>query len=99
VVLPVLQYTSAFDYFVEHSAAEPARLLKQWGWDVTHLPVDAKDGLIPLQAALRPNTVLVSVIYGQSEVGTLQPIEALGNIARPTAFCFTQMQSRLLACP
>jgi len=41
----------AFDYFesVEHSAVEePARLLEQWGWDVTRLPVDAKDGLIPL---------------------------------------------------
>lgn len=70
---------------VEHSAVEePARLLEQWGWDVTRLPVDAKGWVNPLelQAALRPNTVLVSVIYGQSEVGTIQPIEALGNIAR-----------------
>lgn len=69
---------------VEHSAiAEPARLLEQWGWDVTRLPVDAKGQVNPLdlEAALRANTVLVSVIYGQSEVGTLQPIEALGNIA------------------
>lgn len=70
---------------VEHSAVEePARLLEQWGWDVTRLPVDAKGWVNPLdlQAALRPNTVLVSVIYGQSEVGTIQLIEALGNIAR-----------------
>ena len=70
---------------VEHSAVEePARLLEQSGWDVTRLPVDAKGWVNPLdlQAALRPNTVLVSVIYGQSEVGTIQPIEALGNIAR-----------------
>lgn len=70
---------------VEHSAVEePARLLEQWGWNVTRLPVDAKGWVNPfeLQAALRPNTVLVSVIYGQSEVGTIQPIEALGNIAR-----------------
>ena len=70
---------------VEHSAVEePARLLEQGGWDVTRLPVDAKGWVNPLdlQAALRPNTVLVSVIYGQSEVGTIQPIEALGNIAR-----------------
>jgi cysteine desulfurase len=76
---------------VEHSAvAEPARLLEQWGWHVTHLPVDAKGWVNPLdlQAALRPNTVLVSVIYGQSEVGTLQPIEALGNIARSHGVLF-----------
>ena len=70
---------------VEHSAiTEPAKLLQQWGWDVTYLPVDAMGRVNPieLQAALQPNTVLVSVIYGQSEVGTIQPIEILGNIAR-----------------
>ncbi len=70
---------------VEHSAVtEPAKLLQQWGWDVTYLPVDATGRVNPLdlQAALQPNTVLVSVIYGQSEVGTIQPIETLGNIAR-----------------
>jgi cysteine desulfurase len=70
---------------VEHSAiAEPARLLASWGWEVTWLPVDGRGQVNPaeLQAALRADTVLVSVIYGQSEVGTLQPIEALGQITR-----------------
>lgn len=70
---------------VEHSAiTEPVKLLQQWGWDVTYLPVDATGRVNPidLQAALQPNTVLVSIIYGQSEVGTIQPIESLGNIAR-----------------
>lgn len=70
---------------VEHSAvSEPARLLEQWGWQVTRLPVNAQGRVDPLnlRAALQPNTVLVSVIYGQSEVGTLQPIESLGQIAR-----------------
>jgi len=76
---------------VEHSAvAEPARLLQQLGWEVTRLPVDAKGLINPLdlQAALRSNTVLVSVIYGQSEVGTLQPVEVLGNIARSHGVLF-----------
>lgn len=76
---------------VEHSAVfEPARLLEQWGWDVTRLSVDATGKVNPLdlQAALRPNTVLVSVIYGQSEVGTLQPIAALGKIARDNNVLF-----------
>jgi len=42
---PFLQYTSAFDYFkCGASVAEPARLLKQWGWDVTHRWM-LKDGL------------------------------------------------------
>ncbi len=76
---------------VEHSAiAEPAKLLEKLGWEVTRLPVDMKGLINPLdlQAALRPNTVLVSVIYGQSEVGTLQPIEVLGNIARSHGVLF-----------
>ncbi|HEY9620807.1 MAG TPA: cysteine desulfurase family protein [Crinalium sp.] len=70
---------------VEHSAiSEPAKLLEQWGWEITRLPVNTQGRIDPadLKAALRPNTVLVSIIYGQSEVGTLQPIETLGQIAR-----------------
>jgi cysteine desulfurase len=70
---------------IEHSAInEPAKLLKQWGWQVTKLPVNRYGRVNPLdlQASLQPNTVLVSVIYGQSEVGTLQPIEKLAAITR-----------------
>lgn len=70
---------------IEHSAInEPVKLLKQWGWEVTKLPVNRYGRVNPLdlQASLQPNTVLVSVIYGQSEVGTLQPIEKLAAITR-----------------
>ncbi len=70
---------------VEHSAiAEPVRWLEQMGWQVTRLPVDRQGRVHPLdlKTALRANTVLVSIIYGQSEVGTLQPIATLGAIAR-----------------
>jgi cysteine desulfurase len=70
---------------VEHSAVSaPARLLASRGWVVTQLPVNSQGRVNPvdLQAALREDTVLVSVIYGQSEVGTLQPIAELGQIAR-----------------
>ena len=70
---------------VEHSAiSEPAKLLEQSGWQITRLPVDSYGRIHPLdlQAAIQPNTVLVSIIYGQSEVGTLQPIETLGKIAQ-----------------
>ena len=76
---------------VEHSAiSEPARLLEQWGWQVTRLAVDTKGRVNPLdlKAALQDNTVLISVIYGQSEVGTVQPIEELGNIARSANILF-----------
>ncbi len=76
---------------VEHSAiAEPVRQLEEWGWEVTRLAADKSGRVHPLdlQASLRSNTVLVSVIYGQSEVGTLQPIEALGQIARDRNIIF-----------
>ena len=76
---------------VEHPAvAEPVRFLEQLGWQVTRLPCDRWGRVHPLdlQASLQPNTVLVSVIYGQSEVGTLQPIEALGKIARSQGVLF-----------
>ncbi len=76
---------------VEHSAVtEPVRSLEKSGWEVTRLPVDAK-GMVDasdLEDALQSNTVLVSMIYGQSEVGTLQPIEALGGIARSHGVLF-----------
>ena len=76
---------------VEHSAvAEPVRLLEQWGWEVTQLPVDTYGRVSPrdLEDALQPNTVLVSIIYGQSEVGTLQPIHTLGHIAHQKGVLF-----------
>lgn len=70
---------------VEHSAInEPVRLLVQRGWQVTKLPVNHYGRVNPLdlQASLQPNTVLVSIIYGQSEVGTLQPIDKLAAITK-----------------
>ena len=76
---------------VEHSAvAEPVGLLEQWGWEVTRLPVDTYGRVNPrdLADALQPNTVLVSIIYGQSEVGTLQPIHTLGDIAHQKGVLF-----------
>ncbi|OUC15366.1 MAG: cysteine desulfurase [Alkalinema sp. CACIAM 70d] len=70
---------------VEHSAvSEPAKQLEREGWQVTWLPVNSAGRIDPadLQAAIQPNTVLISLIWGQSEIGTLQPIAELGAIAR-----------------
>ena len=70
---------------VEHAAiSEAARLLELWGWEVTRLSVNCKGRVNPddLTAAIRDNTVLISIIYGQSEVGTIQPIRELAQIAR-----------------
>ena len=76
---------------VEHSAInEPVKLLETWGWQVTKLPVNIQGRVNPLDlsAAVQPNTVLVSIIYGQSEVGTLQPIEELGQITHSHGVLF-----------
>ena len=70
---------------VEHSAiSEPAKMLENWGWEITRLGVNHHGRVNPedLKAALRDNTVLVSVIYGQSEIGTVQPIAELGKITK-----------------
>jgi cysteine desulfurase len=70
---------------VEHSAINaPVSYLESRGWEVTRLEVDRSGRVDPaeLSAALRPNTALVSVIYGQSEVGTLQPIAELAALCR-----------------
>jgi cysteine desulfurase len=76
---------------VEHSAiSEPARILELWGWQVTRLGVDAKGRVNPqdLAAAIQDNTVLVSIIFGQSEIGTVQPIAELGEICRQRKVLF-----------
>lgn len=76
---------------VEHSAiAATADWLETQGWAVTRLAVDRQGLLQPedLRAALRPDTVLASIIHGQSEVGTLQPIKALAHCARKQGVLF-----------
>ena len=68
---------------VEHSAVRvPAEFLEQHGWEITRLPVDRQGSVSTqdLEKSLRANTVLVSIIAAQNEVGTIQPIEKLGQI-------------------
>ena len=69
----------------EHSAVlEPCRYLESLGFSVTYLCVDSQ-GLIDLTAlenALRPDTILVSVMAANNEIGVLQPIEQIGQICR-----------------
>ena len=76
---------------VEHSAiSQPASWLESRGWEVTKLGVDRQGQVDPaeLERAIQPNTVLVSIIYGQSEVGTLQPIAELCAIAQRHGILF-----------
>jgi cysteine desulfurase len=61
---------------------DTCRYLEQRGYEVTYLPV-RKDGLIELdalEAAIRPDTVLVSIMAANNEIGVLQPISAIGKM-------------------
>jgi cysteine desulfurase len=76
---------------VEHSAiSETAQRLAEIGWEVTTLPVNRQGRVNPsdLNTAIQPQTALVSIIYGQSEVGTVQPIEELVKIAHDHGVLF-----------
>lgn len=73
--------TSAIEH---HAVLEPCRQLKKLGCEVTFLPV-SKDGLISLadiKNAIQENTVLVSIIYANNEIGTIQPIAEIGKFLR-----------------
>lgn len=67
----------------EHRAVlDPCRYLERLGFDLTVLPVQP-DGLLDLDrlaAALRPDTVLVSVMAANNEIGVLQPLAAIGAL-------------------
>ncbi len=70
---------------VEHHAIlHTAAALEKEGVDVTYLPVDADGRVSPddLAAAIRPEACLVSIIYANNEVGTINPIAALAAVAR-----------------
>ena len=69
----------------EHaSVLEPLRALARDGFDVTVLPVDAAGLVDPDQvaAALRPDTILVSVMAANNEIGTIQPLATIGALCR-----------------
>jgi cysteine desulfurase len=70
---------------VEHPAsyAAAAQMVRQ-GWQLELLPVDhlGRVDLDALQALLAPPTRLVSILWGQSEVGTIQPIATIGRLCR-----------------
>jgi cysteine desulfurase len=67
----------------EHNAVlDPCRYLESVGFEVTYLPVQS-DGLLDittLEKSLRPDTVLVSVMAANNEIGVLQPLEEIGRV-------------------
>lgn len=64
---------------------EVCRYLAGQGFEITYLPVDADGRVSPeaLAAAIRPETILASIMHANNEVGTIQPLEAIAAITRP----------------
>lgn len=67
-----------------HAILHTCEYLEKRGFDITYLEVD-RDGLVSpeaLEAAIRPDTILVSIMFANNEIGTVEPIAALGAVAK-----------------
>lgn len=76
---------------VEHQAVlNTFRALEAEGYSLTVLPVDSDGRVCPetLRQAIRPDTVLISIMYANNETGTIQPVQELGAIAREHGIAF-----------
>ncbi len=76
---------------IEHPAVlESCRFLEKNGFSVTYLDVD-EDGLVSLkdvEKALRKDTILISIMYANNEIGTIQPITEIGRVAKKHKILF-----------
>ncbi len=79
--------TSAIEH---HAVLHTCQYLEKQGFEVTYLPVDSK-GLVSvddLKNAIKPTTILISIMYANNEIGTIQPIREIGAIARENKILF-----------
>ncbi len=73
-----------------HAVLHTCQYLEKKGFEVTYLDVD-ENGLIDLEelkAAIRPDTILISVMFANNEIGTIEPIAQIGQIAREHGILF-----------
>ena len=73
--------TSAIEH---HAVLHTAQYLEKQGYEVTYLPVDGRGLVDPaaLEGAIRPDTILISIMAANNEIGTIEPVAELGRIAR-----------------
>ncbi len=75
----------------EHKATiDPAKWLEQHGFRVTFLPVD-KDGMVSAEQiaeAMTDETILVSIMHGNNEIGTIQPVTEIGKLCKERGVLF-----------
>lgn len=73
-----------------HAILHSAQTLEKEGFEVTYLPVDSLGRVSPeaVREAIRPDTALVSVMYANNEVGTIQPVAEIGAVCREAGVLF-----------
>jgi len=73
-----------------HAILHTADYLEKNGFEVTYLPVDENGiiRLVDLEAAIRPDTILISVMFANNEIGSIQPIKEIGAIAKKHGILF-----------
>lgn len=73
-----------------HAILHSCEWLASRGFEITYLPVDKYGMVSPesVEKAIRPDTILISVMYANNEVGTIQPIAEIGKIARDHGIYF-----------
>ena len=73
-----------------HAILHTCEYLEKRGYEVTYLDVD-ENGLVDpnaVEAAIRPDTILISIMFANNEIGTIQPIREIGTIAREHGVLF-----------
>ena len=73
-----------------HAVLHSMQALEKEGYEVTYLDVDA-DGLVnpsDVEKAIRPDTILVSIMYANNEIGTIEPIKEIGEICHKKGVYF-----------
>jgi len=76
---------------VEHPAVtEVCRYLNSFGYEITYLPVDTFGKVNPadVEDAVRPDTILITIMHANNEVGTIQPVKEIAAIARKNNIIF-----------
>lgn len=73
-----------------HAILHTAQALEKEGFEVTYVPCDKYGWIDPedVRKAIRPDTILISIMHGQNEVGTIEPIAEIGAIAKERGILF-----------
>ncbi|NPV27750.1 MAG: cysteine desulfurase NifS [Firmicutes bacterium] len=73
-----------------HAVLDACRYLEKQGFQVTYLPVDEMGSVNPAEVAqaIADQTILISIMHANNEVGTIQPIEEIGQIAKEKGIIF-----------